>query len=68
VVNEPLSIRKVVSMAKRIAAAAVLLLGAVGAAHATPIAAPGPDIESGLLGVSLAAGLAWVLNRRRNKA
>jgi LPXTG-motif cell wall-anchored protein len=68
VVNQILNIGEVVFMAKRLAIAAVLLLGAVGAAHARPISAPGPDIESSLFGVSLAAGIAWVLKRRRNKA
>ena len=55
-------------MIGRMAAVTVFLLGAVGAAHATPIHAPGPDMEGGMLGVTLAVGLAWVLNRRRNKA
>ena len=55
-------------MIGRIAAVTVFFLGAVGAAHAAPIHAPGPDMESGMLGVTLAGALAWVLNRRRNKA
>jgi hypothetical protein len=54
-------------MAKRLAVASVLLLGAVVAAYARPVAAPGPDIESSFFGISLAAGLAWILNRRRSK-
>jgi hypothetical protein len=54
-------------MINRLALGVVLLVGAVGAVHATPIAAPGPDIESGLVGLTLASGFAWVLNRRRNR-
>ncbi len=55
-------------MLGRIVAIAVFCFGVAGAVHAAPVGAPGPDIGSGFLEVTLATGFAWALIRRRNKA
>ena len=53
-------------MIRVIATALVLTVGAVTNALAI-VAVPGPDIESGLLAMSVVGGLVYVINRRRKK-
>jgi hypothetical protein len=44
----------------------IFLVSLAGSAWAiTPVGAPGPEITSGILGMTMAAGLVYLINRRK---
>ena len=52
-------------MIRLIATSAILMIGSTVNALATP--APGPDIEAGVLSMTVVAGLVYAINRRRKR-
>jgi len=43
----------------------IFLICLAGAAWAAPAPGPGPEISAGVLGMSFAAGLVYLINRRK---
>ncbi len=45
----------------------VFLLSLAGSAWAVPVEAPGPEMSAGVLGMTLAAGVVYVVKRRTRR-
>ena len=43
----------------------LFLVSLAGSAWAVPVGAPGPEITSGILGMTMAAGVVYLINRRK---
>jgi hypothetical protein len=43
----------------------LILVGFAGAAWAQPVGAPSPEMAGGIVGMTLAAGAVYLINRRR---
>jgi hypothetical protein len=41
------------------------LISLVGSAWATPVGAPGPEMSAGVIGMTLAAGVVYLIKRRK---
>jgi hypothetical protein len=50
---------------KILSSSAIFLICLTGAAWAVPAPGPGPEISSGIIGLTLAAGVVYLINRRK---
>ncbi len=49
----------------RVVTSAFFLVCLAGSAWATPVGAPAPEIDAGILGISAAIGLIYLMQRRK---
>jgi hypothetical protein len=49
----------------RIITSIFFLISLAGSASAQPVAAPGPEMSAGILGMTLAAGVVYLIKRRK---
>jgi len=55
-------------MFKLLSSAMVLTVGVVGNALAEAVAVPAPEIGGGMVGTMVAAGVVYLINRRRSRS
>ena len=57
-----------VQMFKLFSSAMLLTVSVVGNALAEPVAVPAPEIGGGMVGIMLATGVVYLINRRRSRS
>ena len=60
--TEPLGVQ----MIRLFSSAVLLAVSVVGTSLATPVAVPAPEIGGGMVGTMVAAGVVYLINRRRS--
>jgi hypothetical protein len=55
----------VVEVGMRIFTSLAFLISLAGSAWATPVGAPAPEMSAGIVGMTLAAGVVYLIKRRK---